>query len=695
MEDQPLSLPHKSPSAGVISILKSSFPIKCNIESSKGVHLFSFPKLDSNKAPILGGAGPCSLNTTDFAVTLGDLPRTPRTSSSAVIGNNGVFEGPYLVTPPKNVIGKRKGSTDQDDMGGKPNHGAPRLNQPFSTNGNVEKPPSKGEACPSTNVQGQLEDTPSLSNSKLHHKKGTSITPFLVNIDPNNTGNRGMVEVLANDKGFYFFKFADNEACSNVLESGPWLFAGRMVILKKWHPKLILTKGTHSKILVWVKLFNIPHEYWTEEGLSHIASAVGEPLYAHSLTKSMKRISFARICIEINASCDLVDSFDLFMGGNSDPNHDESVEILVEYQWKQKICSECKSFGHYIATCPRLKPLHPPSDTDFAPKPKQEWRRVNRRDNPLVSSPQVNLEPFLPLTTLKVDEVIPTCSSEIEPSSCPAILAIHNKSNDLTMESVIDTSNKFSALDEDGDYCNDDDSPSTASPDQSIWHLKIKNIDGATIIDHCPSVVKLGLQGIKKNRLFKIFNFLMDRAYFLPLVERCWREQVYGTMQYKLCSKLRNLTNVLNTLNNDKVGDLTIKLIEAKAVLDDCQRLLDLQPFDSNLRIREQKLISCYSSTLKAKEDLLSRSIGDNILLAQELMRNYHKDVGCPKLALKVDLIKAFDMVDWGFLLETLAAFHFPHKVITWIKACLTTLKFSISFNGELANFFSGKRGLS
>ncbi|KAK0581565.1 hypothetical protein LWI29_015235 [Acer saccharum] len=29
------------------------------------------------------------------------------------------------------------------------------------------------------------------------------------------------------------------------------------------------------------------------------------------------------------------------------------------------------------------------------------------------------------------------------------------------------------------------------------------------------------------------------------------------------------------------------------------------------------------------------RSIGDNIVLAQELMRNYHKDVGCPKLALK------------------------------------------------------------
>ncbi|KAK3218499.1 hypothetical protein Dsin_012469 [Dipteronia sinensis] len=75
-------------------------------------------------------------------------------------------------------------------------------------------------------------------------------------------------------------------------------------------------------------------------------------------------------------------------------------------------------------------------------------------------------------------------------------------------------------------------------------------------------------------------------------------------------------------------------------------------------------------------------------------MRNYHKDASCPRLALKVDLMKAFDMVDWGFLLETLTAFHFLFKVIMWIKACLTTPKFSISFNGELVGFFFGKRSL-
>ncbi|KAK2653179.1 hypothetical protein Ddye_013035 [Dipteronia dyeriana] len=141
------------------------------------------------------------------------------------------------------------------------------------------------------------------------------------------------------------------------------------------------------------------------------------------------------------------------------------------------------------------------------------------------------------------------------------------------------------------------------------WLVKFENSEAIflppTISDHCPSAVKLGLQGIKKNHPFKFFNFLTDRADFLQLVERCWQEQVHGIMQYKLCFKLRNLKKVLKTLNNDEVGNLTTNSIEAKAALDDCQRLLDQRLLDSNLRNRENELLSYYTLTLQAKEDLL------------------------------------------------------------------------------------------
>nr|GEU36023.1 hypothetical protein [Tanacetum cinerariifolium] len=47
---------------------------------------------------------------------------------------------------------------------------------------------------------------------------------------------------------------------------------------------------------------------------------------------------------------------------------------------------------------------------------------------------------------------------------------------------------------------------------------------------------------------------------------------------------------------------------------------------------------------------VFGRRISDNILLTQELIRNYHKIRGSPRCAFKVDIQKAYDTVDWSFL---------------------------------------------
>lgn len=52
-----------------------------------------------------------------------------------------------------------------------------------------------------------------------------------------------------------------------------------------------------------------------------------------------------------------------------------------------------------------------------------------------------------------------------------------------------------------------------------------------------------------------------------------------------------------------------------------------------------------------------NRSIVENILLAQELVSDYHKSQGKPRCTLKVDLMKAYDSVDWSFVLHYLISF--------------------------------------
>jgi len=59
------------------------------------------------------------------------------------------------------------------------------------------------------------------------------------------------------------------------------------------------------------------------------------------------------------------------------------------------------------------------------------------------------------------------------------------------------------------------------------------------------------------------------------------------------------------------------------------------------------------------------RSAHDNIAMAQELMhsiRNSKKRHG--NLAIRINLAKAYDRVDWSILRETLSDFGFPSSII-------------------------------
>jgi hypothetical protein len=78
-----------------------------------------------------------------------------------------------------------------------------------------------------------------------------------------------------------------------------------------------------------------------------------------------------------------------------------------------------------------------------------------------------------------------------------------------------------------------------------------------------------------------------------------------------------------------------------------------------------------------------SRSISENVLLSQEIVRNYHKGNGKPRCTLKIDL-----------MIYSLHCFGFLEKFLSWINECITSPKFSICLNGTLVGYFEGKKGL-
>lgn len=51
-------------------------------------------------------------------------------------------------------------------------------------------------------------------------------------------------------------------------------------------------------------------------------------------------------------------------------------------------------------------------------------------------------------------------------------------------------------------------------------------------------------------------------------------------------------------------------------------------------------------------------------------------------MALKIDLEKTFDRLEWGFVRKILLQFNFPAELVTIIMICISSTSFSIFFNG-------------
>ncbi|XP_039057772.1 uncharacterized protein LOC120201183 [Hibiscus syriacus] len=88
------------------------------------------------------------------------------------------------------------------------------------------------------------------------------------------------------------------------------------------------------------------------------------------------------------------------------------------------------------------------------------------------------------------------------------------------------------------------------------------------------------------------------------------------------------------------------------------------------------------------------RSIVYNTLLAQEIVKGYGRKSLSPRCALKIDLQKAFDSINWDFISAVLNSMEFPSKVIDWIIACYSNARYSIAFNGTLIGYFNGAKGI-
>lgn len=60
----------------------------------------------------------------------------------------------------------------------------------------------------------------------------------------------------------------------------------------------------------------------------------------------------------------------------------------------------------------------------------------------------------------------------------------------------------------------------------------------------------------------------------------------------------------------------------------------------------------------------------------------------------KLDIKRAYDEVDRGFMLEVFRRFGFSNEWIQWVSSCIQTPRFSVLINGSPQGFFEQEKGI-
>ncbi|GAV90321.1 LOW QUALITY PROTEIN: Exo_endo_phos domain-containing protein/DUF4283 domain-containing protein, partial [Cephalotus follicularis] len=255
----------------------------------------------------------------------------------------------------------------------------------------------------------------------------------------------GKFTIHTAENGIFIFKYESEAARDWILNNGPWDVWGVHLALRLWERDLPPISSGFAKIPVWVKLMNIPMEYWTVQGLSRLASVLGSPLHMDPAMEGKQLISFARICVEMKADKEFPAVI------KTRRSNGEVVEVKVEYSWRPPVCDRCKVFDHSTRVCPLKPGLRAEVQGEGAVPDPEGWVEVKGKGKEKTPVEGTSRVPTLKPALKNQGSYVPP--RNVETPSTP---------------------DKGKAV------CAD---PDTATPEVSQFALKIKNIEGQLKMD--------------------------------------------------------------------------------------------------------------------------------------------------------------------------------------------------------------------
>lgn len=109
-------------------------------------------------------------------------------------------------------------------------------------------------------------------------------------------------------KDFFLIRFSNSDDYDKVLRGGPRFVGEHFLAIRPWVPYFKASKAKLSLVAMWVRLPELPIEFYDALVLREIKNAIGPVLRIDSYTTSETKGSYARLCIQIDIDKPLIKS---------------------------------------------------------------------------------------------------------------------------------------------------------------------------------------------------------------------------------------------------------------------------------------------------------------------------------------------------------------------------------------------------
>ncbi|CAN1310230.1 hypothetical protein LINPERPRIM_LOCUS27997 [Linum perenne] len=114
--------------------------------------------------------------------------------------------------------------------------------------------------------------------------------------------------------GHYVAKFMHAEDFERALFDGPWMIGDHYIVAEEWRPNFEPDYSEINKIRAWVRLPNLPVEYFDPTILATIGDKIGRTIRLDNNTRVGTRGNFFRLCVEIDLHKPLLSKYRLRRG---------------------------------------------------------------------------------------------------------------------------------------------------------------------------------------------------------------------------------------------------------------------------------------------------------------------------------------------------------------------------------------------